>query len=239
MGKGKSMLASTILSRLYMQGYDVLSTSDAGFRFGTIITPDPTDTAKLFSFSSWVKNAYLFIDELLAYLDKMSNQQIAHRIFVQCMNALRKNHVHLVISAQDDSQITNTILSRIDTAIYPEPMPIIQIRRMGQHWMPKPPPPTPKPIPGKTPECKLAATVIYGQNCLESNIPPNAAMRLRGLVYPPPRHKRILIPYEHVRWGAALYDSFADLNVGAGISTDAKAMRKHGMKQNQPKNDAE
>ena len=150
-------------------------------------------------------------------------------MFVQCMNALRKNHVHLFISARDDSQITNAILSRIQTAIYPEPMPVIPIRRKWQHWLPEPPPATPFPRPGKTRECKLAATVLYGNNCLESTVPPNAAMRVRGLTYPPPRWKRIIFPYEQVRWGAALYDSFAELNVGAGITTDAKAMRKHGL----------
>ena len=115
MGSGKTLLAVTWLSLLYRTGTRIFYTPTAGLRFGT-----PTDLKDLYTIAVKHRHSVIFIDELQSYINKYGQNATSSVMFTESLAALRKNRVHVIYTAQHDSQASISMRYNTDRAWYPE-----------------------------------------------------------------------------------------------------------------------
>lgn len=220
MGSGKTALACRILSEKWMQGYDVYSTSESGFRFGNVI--ELADLPYLFTLGSSFRECYFFIDEITVYHNRFRQMSSAQVMLDQSLAALRKNRIHLIYSAQKEELIAGNLRDETRVVFNPYPAPFRRVRRrLGRKWEVRQ-----VPLPGRVKELKISVGVLRGERTLTYfDDRATTLMRLLGKHWTKPKMTFWRVPYAEMSFAAALYDTYASLNIGASMRVSADNVR--------------
>lgn len=221
MGSGKTALACRMLSQKYMQGYDVYSTSESGFRFGRVIELD--ELPYLFTLGSSFRECYFFIDEITVYHNRFRQMSSAQVMLDQSLAALRKNKIHLIYSAQKEHLIAGNLRDETRHVFNPYPAPFRRMRRKrGRKWEYRN-----IAVPGRVKELKITVGVLRGERTL-SYFEDRATtlMRLIGKHWTRPKMTFWRVPYVEMAMAASLYDTYAALNIGASMRVNADHIRQ-------------
>ena len=232
MGCGKTSVASWLLTRKYMQGYQLYATADAGFAIGNEISMAAGNLHEFFAFAAndQFRGAYIFIDEIGNYLDRFAQNSITHRGLMASMWAgLRKFQCHIVFTAQSDMLLSDQLRSLVKHVLYPEHSPGIWGRKRGEkrgefHRR-----------AGKYSDFKRGVWELKGEKALTFDQKPNVLMQIKGVRYPKPRRRFFQVPYQQMIFACAMFDTLADLVIMPGTEITAQEQKERGFKQRRAK----
>ena len=232
MGCGKTSIASWLLTRKYMQGYQLYATADAGFAIGNEISMAAGNLHEFFAFAAndQFRGAYIFIDEIGNYLDRFAQNSITHRgLMASLWAGLRKFQCHVVFTAQSDQLLSDQLRSLVKHVLYPEHTPGV----WGKHpdskrkeWVPR---------PGKHSDFKRGVWELKGEKALNFHQKPNVLMEIKGRRYPKPRDRFFMVPYQELVFACAMFDTLADLVILPGTEITAAEQKSKGFKQRRQK----
>lgn len=219
MGCGKNLVATEFCARNYMRGVEVYSTSSAGMRFGKKL--DISRGAKdIYAFGKSIKAAILLIDELQLYFNKMRQSNTSAVYFVESLAGLRKQGIHVLITAQDDNQLAGSVKRAVTTALFPQPMAYLpRVSRFGKRL-------APTRRRGRRKWALLKVETLEGRRALWFGDPPNALQMVRGRQPPMPVTRTYYPDYKKIVLSAALYGTHAELEVGAHDLVDSKELKQ-------------
>lgn len=220
MGSGKTLLAVTWLSLLYRTGTRIFYTPTAGLRFGT-----PTDLKDLYTIAVNHRHSVIFMDELQSYINKYGQTATSSVMFTESLAALRKNRVHVIYTAQHDSQASISMRYNTDRAWYPIQSGSVKRlpRRAGRRWNRKP---KWDRVSGRHTFCKLLVSELSGNALSFTEAPDHLHIRLK-MPTPMPRFRRFRPPYQDVFEASKLYNTLEQIDFGARWRVDSKAMKEH------------